>query len=307
MAPSSLSHYTALKKYFFIFKVKKIHRLSASLGEKKDDRHDIELRLAAMISTIVMVFVVCNSFESIVFILTSQEMLPLDIVQDYLRPCADLLMVINSSVNIVIYCVFKRDFREKLLQLYFRCKCRKVAKNKQLVPSKEMPMIPMIRAQLPKTSVEFTYATEKQHQKTDTPEEAMPFLLTENIGKIASGLKNIASPDSLHEDSYDSDAFGITHEDESLAQDLTSSCLIGIVKNPGSAEVIAKEIGSLDMNNPNASKEGSMTSKKKVEIPMNDVNAMMIKSIILDVMDKVVEDEVSKLDNNATDLTFSFH
>ena len=217
-------------------------------------------------------------------------MLPLDIVQDYLRPCADLLMVINSSVNIVIYCVFKRDFCEKVRQLYFRCKCRKVAKNKPLTPSKEVPMIPMIRAQLPKTSVEFTYATEKQHQKTDTPEEAIPFLVTENIGKIAQGLENITSPDSLNKDSYDSDTFEINHQDELLAQYLTSSCLNDVVKNPGSAEVDAKEIGSLDINNPNASKEGSMTSTKKVEIPTNDVNSM-IKSIVLDLMDKVVEDE----------------
>ena len=128
-----------------------------------------------MISTIVMVFVACNSFESLVFILTSQKLLPLDIVQYYLRPLSDFLMVINSSVNVIIYCVFRRDFRDKFCQLYCRCKS-KVEKKLIEAPPKEFPMIPMIRAQLPKTSVEATYATEKQHPTTSFANEAMPFL-----------------------------------------------------------------------------------------------------------------------------------
>ena len=130
-----------------------------------------------MISTIVMVFVACNSFESLVFILTSQKLLPLDIVQDYLRPLSDFLMVINSSVNVIIYCVFRRDFRDKFYQLYCKCKTKNVQeKNLLEPPPKEFPMIPMIRAQLPKTSVEATYATEKQHPTTSFANEAMPFL-----------------------------------------------------------------------------------------------------------------------------------
>ena len=129
-----------------------------------------------MISTIVMVFVACNSFESLVFILTSQKLLPLDIVQDYLRPLSDFLMVINSSVNVIIYCVFRRDFRDNFCQLYCtRCKS-KVEKKLIEAPPKEFPMIPLIRAHLPKTSVEATYATEKQHPTTSFANEAMPFL-----------------------------------------------------------------------------------------------------------------------------------
>ena len=59
--------------------------MTASLGEKNVDRRETEVKLAVMVTTIVSVFVVCNSFESIVFILHIQEMLPLDIFQDYLR------------------------------------------------------------------------------------------------------------------------------------------------------------------------------------------------------------------------------
>ena len=71
-----------------------------------------------MISTVVIVFVLCNSFESIVFILSSQELISIGVVQEYLRPLADLLLVINSGINVAIYCGFNSDFREKFVQMY---------------------------------------------------------------------------------------------------------------------------------------------------------------------------------------------
>ena len=84
-----------------------------------DKNHGVEARLASMISTVVVVFCLCNSFESIVFILSSQGLLSIDIVQEYLRPFADLMMVINSGVNVTIYCGFNKDFRDKFCQMYF--------------------------------------------------------------------------------------------------------------------------------------------------------------------------------------------
>ena len=84
-----------------------------------DKNHGVEARLASMISTVVVVFCLCNSFESIVFILSSQGLLSIDIVQEYLRPFADLMMVINSGVNVTIFCGFNKDFRDKFCQMYF--------------------------------------------------------------------------------------------------------------------------------------------------------------------------------------------
>ena len=84
-----------------------------------DKNQGVEARLASMISTVVLVFCLCNSFESIVFILSSQGLLSIDIVQEYLRPFADLMMVINSGVNVTIYCGFNKDFRDKFCQMYF--------------------------------------------------------------------------------------------------------------------------------------------------------------------------------------------
>ena len=151
-----------------LLQVKRIHRFTATLGEKRNDRGDVEARLAIMISTIVSIFAVCNSFESIVFILTSQEMLSLDTVQNYLRPIADFLMVFNSSINVVIYCIFKKEFREKFFQLYLQCSWKKKNPPKPLPVPIEKSMIPMIRAQLPKTSVEMTFASKGrlQHETT---------------------------------------------------------------------------------------------------------------------------------------------
>ena len=87
-------------------------------GNVSDNKKELEARLASMISTVVIVFVLCNSFESIIFILSSQELISIGLVQEYLRPLADLLLVINSGVNVAIYCGFNSDFREKFVQMY---------------------------------------------------------------------------------------------------------------------------------------------------------------------------------------------
>ena len=80
----------------------------------------VETRLTKMITVIILVFIICNSFESGIFILSSLDLIQLDLVQHYLRPLADLLMVINSSVNIVIYCSFNSEFHEKFYEMYVR-------------------------------------------------------------------------------------------------------------------------------------------------------------------------------------------
>ena len=90
-------------------------------GEKTEKQQDTETKLAKMMISVVVVFVLCNAFESIVFILTSLDLIELQMVQAYFRPLADLLMVLNSSVNVALYCGFNTDFRQKFLQLYFNC------------------------------------------------------------------------------------------------------------------------------------------------------------------------------------------
>ena len=97
--------------------------MSASLGNKgKTDKQKAqEARLATMISLIVAIFIVCNSFESLMFIFDSLGLIPRNIVEDFLRPFADFLMIVNSSVNFVIYNIFNESFRKLFCKLYLPC------------------------------------------------------------------------------------------------------------------------------------------------------------------------------------------
>ena len=81
--------------------------------EKKDKQMLISVVL------IVAVFLVCNSFESVLFVLANQGYLPdLDIFWDYLRPTANFLMVLNSSVNSLIYGICNSTFRKKFAGMF---------------------------------------------------------------------------------------------------------------------------------------------------------------------------------------------
>merc|ERR1719273_3126056 len=93
-------------------------------GQRAKHQQETEARLLKMMISIVVVFVICNSFESIVFILASLDLIELGTVQAYLRPLADLLMVLNSSVNVALYCGFNTEFRKKFVELYIRCQWR---------------------------------------------------------------------------------------------------------------------------------------------------------------------------------------
>ena len=207
----------------YIFQVRRIHRFTASLGEKTNERREIEARLASMISIIVTIFAVCNSFEAIVFILSIQKKVNLDVVQNYLRPISDLLMVVNSSVNVIIYVVFKKDFKEKLYDLYSQVNSKKSSKQKPLpgLPA-NISMIPMMRAQLPKTSVELTSAASKEQQGNVSVHNSIPNdkQLGESTPLLEDEQDVIAKPTPSDSDTgYDSSI----KENSSIVKDGTSS------------------------------------------------------------------------------------
>ena len=83
------------------------------------ERQALEFRITLMTIVIVVIFVVCNSFESLLFILHSQELLYRNIVEDYLRPICDVLMVFNSSVNVFIYGTVSTQFRAAFYKMFF--------------------------------------------------------------------------------------------------------------------------------------------------------------------------------------------
>ena len=108
-------------------------------GKRTQHQQATETILAKMMISIVVVFIICNSFECLVFILASLDLIELGTVQAYLRPLADLLMVINSSVNVAIYCGFSAEFREKFVELYIRCQWRSTQGNLQVLTRPTIP------------------------------------------------------------------------------------------------------------------------------------------------------------------------
>ena len=111
--------------------------MSASLAHKgKTDKQKAqEARLATMISLIVAIFIVCNSFESLMFIFDSLGLIPRNIVEDFLRPFADFLIIVNSSMNVVIYNIFNKSFRKSFCKLYLPCLSAKESNSMTLSES----------------------------------------------------------------------------------------------------------------------------------------------------------------------------
>ena len=86
-------------------------------ASQSHDKKDKQMLTSVVL--IVAVFLVCNSFESILFVLANQGCLPnLDIFWDYLRPTANFLMVLNSSVNSLIYGMCNKTFRNKFADVF---------------------------------------------------------------------------------------------------------------------------------------------------------------------------------------------
>ena len=81
-------------------------------------RQAMEFKITMMTIAIVVIFMVCNSFESLLFILHSQDLLYRNIVEDYLRPICDVLMIFNSSVNVIIYGTVSSQFRAAFYNMF---------------------------------------------------------------------------------------------------------------------------------------------------------------------------------------------
>ena len=82
------------------------------------NRQAMEFKITMMTIAIVVIFMVCNSFESLLFILHSQDLLYRNIVEDYLRPICDVLMIFNSSVNVIIYGTVSSQFRAAFYEMF---------------------------------------------------------------------------------------------------------------------------------------------------------------------------------------------
>ena len=97
----------------------------ASIITKKPKRHEKTLTIMTMV--IVLVFAICNSFYGLYYILRSQELIT-KIQKSYLYPTACVFLVLNSSVNVIIYGIFNKKFRITFVSLF--CFCVKQTKTR---------------------------------------------------------------------------------------------------------------------------------------------------------------------------------
>jgi hypothetical protein len=77
--------------------------------------------MTTMMFVVVSVFTFANFFYFLCKILGQTNAVEENTIKDYLRPFADLFMTINSSVNVVIYGIFSKRFRQIFLKV-IRCK-----------------------------------------------------------------------------------------------------------------------------------------------------------------------------------------
>ena len=95
-----------------------------------------ERNLTWMGITIVIIFVICNSFYVIYYILKSTGIMS-TFDKLYLHSTARFFAIMNCSVNIIIYCYFNTKFRETLVSLFRPAKVQNTsARPISFLPSK---------------------------------------------------------------------------------------------------------------------------------------------------------------------------
>ena len=80
-----------------------------------------ERKMALMMMTIVIVFVTCNIFSSVVWVLFFNFLKDCRSTIAYLWSTSLLLETLNSSVNVIIYAVFNKKFRILFVEMFCSC------------------------------------------------------------------------------------------------------------------------------------------------------------------------------------------
>ena len=80
-----------------------------------------ETNMTTMMFVVVSVFTFANLFYFLCKFFGETEIVEKNTIDKYLRPFADLLMTLNSTVNVIIYGIFSKRFRRIFLKV-IRCK-----------------------------------------------------------------------------------------------------------------------------------------------------------------------------------------
>ena len=117
---------------------------------RRNQRQD--RKMALMMMTIVIVFVTCNIFSTLVWILffNFKEVCKFTIA--YLWSTSVLLETLNSSVNVIIYAVFNKKFRILFVEMFCSCFRKKEQLKGPVRTSGRVTLGPLLYGPVPSPS-----------------------------------------------------------------------------------------------------------------------------------------------------------
>ena len=131
----------ALFNYFIYREVEKTKLVGRHVLKLNSTRmKDKEVNMTIMIFAIVLVFAVGNVFYLVIKILRVKTTISETTLEFYLKPIAELLITLKSSVTVIIYGIFSKKFR-KIFSDVIRCKLQDSTPNEYIVNIKLSPRL----------------------------------------------------------------------------------------------------------------------------------------------------------------------
>lgn len=136
----------ALFNYFIYVEVQKTKLVGRSgsfvFKLNSTSMKDKEVNMTVMIFAIVLVFAIGNVFYLVIKILRVKTTVSKTTLDFYLKPIADLLITLKSSVTVIIYGIFSKKFRT-IFSNVIRCKFQdSTPENEYIVHLKLSPRLP---------------------------------------------------------------------------------------------------------------------------------------------------------------------
>ena len=131
----------ALFNYFIYVEVEKTKLVGKQVLKLNSTRmKDKEVNMTIMIFAIVLVFAVGNVFYLVIKILRVKTTISETTLEFYLKPIAELLITLKSSVTVIIYGIFSKKFR-KIFSKVIRCNFQDSTPNEYIVNIKLSPRL----------------------------------------------------------------------------------------------------------------------------------------------------------------------
>ena len=110
---------------FLFFQLRKVGKKFENLAVRRGSKMKtinpkaFQKKMTKMSLGLIFVFVFCNSFLQIYFILQGAKILVgKDIASIYLYPTALVLTTLNSSINVIFYSIYNPEFKTTFVRLF---------------------------------------------------------------------------------------------------------------------------------------------------------------------------------------------